>query len=352
MTRKRPLLSICVPTFNRPELVQHAIASIVQSAPAESGDVEIVVADNSPAVSEEACRRALDEWGGRSVYIGNETNLGMAGNLNQCVAHATGRFVIFVCDDDSLLSGAVPKILRALHSAREIDKVLLFGVQAVDAAGRLLRLHEYRRDVRVGPDEALRRLLTGFGFVWFPGTVASSDAYAAAGPFDEDIGNAADIDMWVRLFARHGVRCVPETIGSYSVHAGTATRSSVIDADGIAKTMTIFERARTTGLLSSRTLRRSQAAYLHQLILAAVYVGLESGDLPGARTAMALFGLPSVRALGPSPRWLPLRLVFSVLVRAPAGLARTLVRWSLRLDVVRRVRAAQARVLGRLPMAR
>jgi GT2 family glycosyltransferase len=352
MTLAQPTLSICVPTFNRPELVQHAIASIAQSAPAGNDDVEIVVADNSPAVSEAACRRALAEWGGRSVYVGNETNLGLAGNLNRCVAHATGRFVIFVCDDDSLLPGAVPKILRALQSATEADKVLLFGVQAVDAGGRRLRLHEYRRDARVGPAEALRRLLTGFGFVWFPGTVVRSDAYAAAGPFDEAIGKAADIDMWVRLFSRHGVRCIPETIGSYSVHAGTATRSSVIDAEAIDKTMIIFERARMTRVLSVQTLRRSQAAYLHQLILDAAYVGLQAGDLAGARSAMALFGLPSVRALGPSPRWLPLRLVFAVLVRAPAGLVRALVRWSLRLDVVRRFRTAETLVVGRLPPSR
>src|SRR6266446_639279 len=176
---QQPALSICVPTFNRPDLVQLAIASIAQSAPTASGDVEIVVTDNSPAVSEAACRRALEAWGGPSVYVANETNLGATGNLNQCVAHATGRFVIFVCDDDSLLPGAVPKILRALESARDGDKVLLFGVRAVDAAGRLLRLHEYRRDVRLDPPEALRRLLTGFGFAWFPGTVVSRDAYGA-----------------------------------------------------------------------------------------------------------------------------------------------------------------------------
>ncbi len=350
MTADRPVLSICVPTFNRPDLVQAAIASIAQSAPATGGEVEIVVTDNSPEVSEAACRRALAAWGGRSVYVANATNLGAAGNLNACVAHATGRFLIFVCDDDSLLPDAVPKIVAAVQSATEADNVLLFGVQAVDASGRLLRLHEYREDVRVGAVDALRRLLTGFGFAWFPGTVVRREAYDEAGRFDEHIGKATDIDMWARLFGRHGVRCIPELVGSYTVHDATTTRASVIDSDELARTMAIFDRARKTGLLSRRTLRHSQAAYVHQLILDGAYVRLAAGDIAGARRVMALFSLPAVRALGPSARWLPLRLAFAMLVRAPAGLARALVRWSLRLDVVRRVRAAQTRVLARLPL--
>ena len=63
---------------------------------------------------------------------------------------------------------------------------------------------------------------------------------------------------------------------------------------------------------------------------------------------MDLFDLPSVRSLGPSLAWLPVRLIATVLVRCPTALVRPLMAWLDRLDVVRRVRAPRGRSRGRL----
>ena len=216
----QPTLSVCVPTFNRPVLVQRAIASIVQAVSGREGDVEIVVSDNSPDVSERACRQALEAWEGRSLYVGNTQNVGISANFNECIARASGRYVLFVCDDDRLLPGAVPAILDALADRDEPDEVILFGVDAVDVGGRILRRHEFPREVSLGATGALYHLLSDNGFALFPGVVVSRDAYAAVGPFDAALGNATDIEMWVRLFSRYGVRCVPRTISAYTAHAG------------------------------------------------------------------------------------------------------------------------------------
>ena len=64
-TVARVRLSVCVPTYNRPGLVGRAIASIVAAASDAVERIEIVVSDNSPAVSEDASRRALAGVAGR-----------------------------------------------------------------------------------------------------------------------------------------------------------------------------------------------------------------------------------------------------------------------------------------------
>jgi GT2 family glycosyltransferase len=337
------MLSICVPTFNRPVLVQRALRSITQSAMGAEDRVEIVVSDNSPDISEDACRKALGPWGGRSLYVGNRTDIGIPANLNQCITRASGRYVLFACDDDVVLPNAVPAILDALSDRADLDQVLLFGVHAVDEEGRVLRRHDFRRDAAIDEKAALYQLLWDAGFALFPGVVVSREAYSEVGQFDAAFGNATDLDMWVRLFARYGVRCVPSTISSYTVHSGSATRSMTFDEGAVTKLMNVFDRARTTGVLSATTVRRCETEYLHQAILNVAYLDLRSGDLAGARKAMSLFDLPSVRELGRSWGLLPVRASFSLLVRCPAPLVRVLMNWVVRADLVRRIRAVERR---------
>jgi glycosyltransferase involved in cell wall biosynthesis len=328
-------------------MVQRAIRSIIQSASGAEDQVEILVSDNSPDVSEDACRKALDPWRGRSLYIGNPADIGIPANLNQCIARATGRHVLFACDDDVVLPDAVPAILHALSDQTDPAQVFLFGVHAVDEEGRILRRQEFRGTVSLNEKTALHQLLSDAGFALFPGVVVDRDAYAEVGQFDVALGNASDLDMWVRLFARYGVRCMPSAISAYTVHAGSATRSTAFDEDAVKKLMDVFERARRTRLLSTKTLRRCQTQYLHQAILNVAYLDLRSGDVDGARKAMSLFDLESVRSLGRSWKLMPVRASFSLLARCPPALVRYLMTWVVRSDIVGRVRAIERRSRAR-----
>ncbi len=338
----RVRLSVCVPTYNRPGLVGRAIASIVAAASDAVEGIEVVVSDNSPAVSEEASRRALAAWPGASRYLGNATNIGISGNLNQCIATASGDYVMFVADDDRLLPGAIGAILAALDLAPAPDQVLLFGVDAVDDAGRIRRSQRFNADTRLLPGEALQRLLAG-GFAWFPGVVISREAVVEAGMFDDRFGNMIDLELWVRLFARHGVRCLPAVVSAYSVHRASATQTMPYDAGAIATVVEIFDRARATGVLPGREIDRCLLAFLDRLILGGAYLRLQAGDAAGARSVLALYDVPEVRALGSSSRWRPVRMAFRVLGWCPGLILRPMMAVVDRLDLVRHVRVAERR---------
>ena len=193
-----------------------------------------------------------------------------------------------------------------LHStlAPASDQVLLFGVDAVDGAGRIRRTQRFRTDTRLLPGEALQRLLAG-GFAWFPGVVISREAVIEAGMFDERFGNMIDLELWVRLFARHGVRCLPAVVTAYSVHRESATQTMPYDAGAIATVVEIFDRARATGVLPDREIDRCQLAFLDRLILGGAYLRLQAGDARGARSVLALYDVPEVRALGSSTSLAP-----------------------------------------------
>ena len=130
------------------------------------------------------------------------------------------------------------------------------------------------------------------------------------GLFDTTVGDAADTDMWVRLFSRYGVRCLPQTTCAYTIHEAAATTGmwhpGTIRANG-----EIFDRAVARGIVPERTIRRWQADWYHQFILAGAYRRLRMGRRAEAREVLRLFELPDVHDRGVSPKWLPVRAAFT-----------------------------------------
>jgi hypothetical protein len=128
--------------------------------------------------------------------------------------------------------------------------------------------------------------------------------------FDTTFGGATDTDLWVRLFSRYGVRCLPQATCAYTIHEAAATtvmwnRGTIQDAHRI------FDRAIALGLVPERIIRRWQADFLHQFILAGAYRRLRMGRRAEAREVLRLFQLPEVRDRGVSPKWLPVRAAFT-----------------------------------------
>jgi hypothetical protein len=116
--------------------------------------------------------------------------------------------------------------------------------------------------------------------------------------------------MWVRLFARYGVRCLPTTTCAYTTHQGAAT-AGMWNRGTIQVNREIFNRAVTRGVVSERSIRRCESDFFHQFILAGAYRQLRLRRRAAARDVLRLFDLPEISHLGPSPRWLPVRVAFT-----------------------------------------
>jgi hypothetical protein len=307
-------LSICIPTHERPGMLYRALTSVIWNAPPEvARTVQIVVSDNSVSDASEALAcQLLKEWGGLTHYQRNRPGVGMVGNFNRCIEAAAGDWVLILHDDDYLLLGAVSCLLRGIARASASDRTLLFGVRVVDDRGRLIRPQRPMRERSLSPAQALGRLLARSSYIRFPGMVVHRSAYAEAGPFEARMQGATDLQMWLRLIARHGLRTVPDTTAAYVVHADAATEST-FTPEQVRLLMSLFDEARDLAVLPESALSRAQCQWFHQFILASAFRRLRAGDRAAAREMLRLFDLPEVRALGTSPVWLPLRRTFTLL---------------------------------------
>jgi hypothetical protein len=250
----------------------------------------------------------------------------MIPNLNQCIAHASGRYVLLLHDDDYLLPTGTGAILAATHGVPDPDPVLLFGVQVVDAERRVRRHQFFKEERFLSPAEAMIRLLSDPSFVRGPAIVVRRDVFDTVGILDPAAGNANDFDMSLRITSRFGIRCLPPTISAYSVHEAAQTTRS-FTAQTVRTNVQLFERAAGLGPLPAHIVRACEADWFCQFFLAGVNRRLSVGDRQGASQIMALFNLPEIRALEFSRVCLLARFGMRLLVSTPAVMSGAIARW-------------------------
>lgn len=124
MQSSSPLLSICIPTFNRAGLLDVCLASVLPQVAAHSPTVECVLSDNA---STDATQEVLAKYQSQFPFLRvsrNASNLGIIGNITKVASElANGEFVWLIGDDDVMTVGAVERLIKRLHQSPSVDLV-------------------------------------------------------------------------------------------------------------------------------------------------------------------------------------------------------------------------------------
>ncbi len=125
----RPLLSICIPTYQREGFLRECLASI--DAEGVLDVVEVVVSDNA---STDRTVDVLAEYANRLPlrWITQETNIGADRNFDAVVAMAEGEYCWLLGSDDVLEPDSVGKMVATLRT--ETPDILHFGYVQTDIA--------------------------------------------------------------------------------------------------------------------------------------------------------------------------------------------------------------------------
>lgn len=123
---QRPLLSICIPTFNRAQLLKEALKSILaQIDPVSADQVEIVISDNA---STDETAAVVDQIRGGSgwpiKYFKNEQNFGFDANCLLAAERASGQYLWLFGSDDLLAAGALRNVIQELKGPDQADLYL------------------------------------------------------------------------------------------------------------------------------------------------------------------------------------------------------------------------------------
>lgn len=120
----RPLLSICVTTYNRAAWLGHSLPRILELVRPYRDVVEVLVCDNAATDDTPAVLTAIAQTESFASYR-NPENVGMLGNMGATVRRATGEYIWLIGDDDILVEGVIENILEGIVEHPDAEMVYL-----------------------------------------------------------------------------------------------------------------------------------------------------------------------------------------------------------------------------------
>jgi glycosyltransferase involved in cell wall biosynthesis len=207
------LVSVALPVYNGLPYLSGAIATIL----AQDIHFELIVSDDmSRDGSAEVIRELSDP---RIRILTNETNAGIFGNMNRCIAAARGDLIQFFSQDDLMKSGYLASQVRSLQNNPGAG--LVYGTpDYIDEKGSFIP-----SDLRDGTPEYIDRDL----YLWIashygalPASISSimipRRTFEVVGPFNPDYRVAGDIEFYNRVSERFPILRNMEVLHSVRSH--------------------------------------------------------------------------------------------------------------------------------------
>jgi len=190
-----PLVSLIVPTFNRPQMLVRALSS---AATQSMNDLEVIVVNDGGADP----GRVLEPFqhtigaGGALRVVHHDRNRGLAAARNTGLRSARGRYVGFLDDDDRLLPHHLAALLPWLRLGARIvhgdtRHVLEVPAHPLPYTKSLMVHYQFDYEPTVFPIE---------NTIPVHALLCERELVLEAGGFDETLPVLEDWDLWLRAF--------------------------------------------------------------------------------------------------------------------------------------------------------
>jgi glycosyltransferase involved in cell wall biosynthesis len=122
--KRRPILSICISTYNRSAWLSLSLQNLFRLLPVPSQYIEVVVCDN--ASSDKTSEIAKSYFFRPDFkYYRNLKNVGMLGNLKVTAHHATGEYIWILGDDDLPKPDSIERIVKIIETHSGVSLIYL-----------------------------------------------------------------------------------------------------------------------------------------------------------------------------------------------------------------------------------
>lgn len=199
-------VSVIVPAYNTADYVADTLVSILAQ---EGPELEVIVVDDGSSDGTPEVVHSFDDP--RVRCLRRENSGGPAAPRNVGVREAKGEYICFFDSDDLMAPGKLARqigFMRKRSLRTSATNFRKFFHRPDEAKENYLDRYPRFRDLRrrlggetefVIPSAEALNLLFYENFIGTSSVVARRDVLEAAGPFDETLQSADDLDMWFRL---------------------------------------------------------------------------------------------------------------------------------------------------------
>lgn len=201
--QRQPLISIIIPVFNRSDVIQHAIDSVLNQT---FNQFEIIVWDDG----------STDDVGLKVGQIQDERlrfysgpNHGASYARNRAIEKAKGDWIAFLDSDDEWLPDKLAEQVACLESDPSLDMIFTNSIRRGIEKKDVLTFDLYKKGMALLATEQLNNnchIVTNnfleniFKFsITLPTVLIQKKILEKTGGFDEDLRNGEDRELWWRV---------------------------------------------------------------------------------------------------------------------------------------------------------
>ena len=215
-----PVVSVLIPTYNRPQYLSIALASVLQQS---YGNLQVIVVnDGGEDVSD-----LIDSYHDpRLIFINRKENRGKPYSLNEALNQADGKYVAYLDDDDLYYPNHIETLLKTLEFQTDCqvaysDFYETYCRVSSDGSRQVLsKVVDVSRDFD-------RFFMLLFNHVLHVCLMHRRDLIDKTGPYNEQLNILIDWDMTRRLVFFSDFYHVRDITGEYYHPEGECDRISV-----------------------------------------------------------------------------------------------------------------------------
>lgn len=198
-----PQVSIIIPTYNRPHLLQRSIRSVLNQY---ERDLEIIVVNDAGLEPDQS----ILHQDGRIRYVNHSQNRGLAASRNTGIELSKGKYIGYLDDDDILLPNHLSLLLSAIHTSQAKVVYANAARRWESESGEVLRrdipyIEQYRKE------ELIFRNITPVQTILHCRSCIDDGTR-----FDETLKRLEDWDFWSRLSETHSFLKIDSITSEFS----------------------------------------------------------------------------------------------------------------------------------------
>lgn len=187
-----PLITVVIPTFNRPEHLRQAVASVQMQG---GVDTQIIIVDDASDID------LREEYINQKnvTYVRNQKNYGGSYSRNAGLKLARGEYINFLDDDDEFLENKLSLQVQQFERSTVLNLALVSCHMRDFRSGKeMIIKNTARGDVYL---DSLRR----YTVKGTPTMLFRTEAIKLTGGFDEQLPASQEYDLIIRLSKNYGV---------------------------------------------------------------------------------------------------------------------------------------------------